>query len=91
MTHTLSGQELRAIRSELQRERVRFAATDPRQLAYTAALARLADGSYGSCRNCGGAIPYERLIAIPETPYCVGCGAGSVMNRVAVVEASAPT
>jgi RNA polymerase-binding transcription factor DksA len=89
MTNSLSAQQLRAIRSELQRERLRFAAKDPRQLTYTAALARMADGSYGNCRNCGGAIPYDRLIAIPETPFCVGCGARSVMSRVAVVEATA--
>ncbi|HEY3180159.1 MAG TPA: TraR/DksA family transcriptional regulator [Casimicrobiaceae bacterium] len=38
-----------------------------------AALARLADGSYGECIDCGVAIPYARLSAYPEAKRCVGC------------------
>lgn len=36
-----------------------------------AALARVADGTYGRCQTCGAVIPDERLAIIPETPYCV--------------------
>jgi len=37
------------------------------------ALARLADGSYGECIDCGLAIPYARLAAYPAARRCVGC------------------
>jgi DnaK suppressor protein len=37
------------------------------------ALARLDDGRYGICLECGEEIPIERLRAIPSTIYCVGC------------------
>jgi len=36
-----------------------------------AALARVKDGTYGTCAACGKPIPPERLEIIPETPYCV--------------------
>ncbi|MDQ3401546.1 MAG: TraR/DksA C4-type zinc finger protein [Chloroflexota bacterium] len=36
-----------------------------------AALARVKDGTYGTCVACGEPIPTERLGIIPETPYCV--------------------
>ena len=35
------------------------------------AMKRLDDGTYGTCRICGQAIPAERLELVPETPYCV--------------------
>ncbi|MBS0327197.1 MAG: TraR/DksA family transcriptional regulator [Proteobacteria bacterium] len=38
-----------------------------------AALARVADGSYGECAECGDPIPYARLAAYPAAPRCVGC------------------
>ncbi|MCA9196514.1 MAG: TraR/DksA C4-type zinc finger protein [Planctomycetales bacterium] len=38
-----------------------------------AALERIEDGVYGSCEECGAAIPKTRLNAIPYTPYCVKC------------------
>ncbi|CEG28306.1 TraR/DksA family transcriptional regulator [Bacillus sp. B-jedd] len=37
----------------------------------SAALAAIAEGSYGVCRECGKEIPYERLEVIPSTLYCV--------------------
>jgi DnaK suppressor protein len=39
------------------------------------ALARLDDGSYGTCADCRGPIPIERLFAIPQVKYCVLCQA----------------
>jgi DnaK suppressor protein len=38
-----------------------------------AALARLADGSYGTCRACGQPIGAERLAARPAARTCIGC------------------
>ena len=37
------------------------------------ALAKLADGSYGTCDLCGRAIPRERLEAIPWAVLCITC------------------
>jgi DnaK suppressor protein len=37
------------------------------------ALARLAAGTYGACEQCGAAISFERLAAIPQTPSCGRC------------------
>jgi len=37
------------------------------------ALARLADGSYGACVDCGADIPYARLAAYPAAIRCVAC------------------
>jgi DnaK suppressor protein len=36
-------------------------------------LARIADGSYGDCADCGNPIPYERLAAYPAARRCVAC------------------
>ena len=38
-----------------------------------AALARLADGTYGECADCGSPIPYARLAAYPAARRCVTC------------------
>ena len=38
-----------------------------------AALARLADGSYGTCQTCGQPIGAERLTARPAARTCIGC------------------
>jgi RNA polymerase-binding protein DksA len=38
-----------------------------------AALARLADGSYGTCQTCGRPIGEERLAARPAARTCIGC------------------
>jgi RNA polymerase-binding transcription factor DksA len=72
--NVLSRAELRDVRWELERERERFDESDPRRHAFTMALARVADGSYGTCQICFGVIPYQRLMAIPETMYCISCG-----------------
>lgn len=39
------------------------------------ALARIEDGTFGSCLRCGGAIGRHRLRALPEARYCVSCAA----------------
>lgn len=38
-----------------------------------AALARIADNSYGYCVTCGEAISPERLDLLPATPFCRNC------------------
>jgi RNA polymerase-binding transcription factor DksA len=49
-----------------------------------AAVERLERGSFGTCENCGTAIPLERLEAIPHTRYCTACAeqlqAGAQVN-----------
>jgi len=37
------------------------------------ALARLAEGKYGSCERCGNPIPTARLEAFPSVTLCVSC------------------
>lgn len=39
------------------------------------ALGRLRSGVYGTCADCGRPIPRERLLAKPETSFCVDCAA----------------
>jgi RNA polymerase-binding protein DksA len=41
--------------------------------ALEAARARLRDGSYGTCVECGGDIGFERLQASPAALRCVEC------------------
>ena len=38
-----------------------------------AALARLRDGTYGECRDCGEPIAVARLLAYPTATRCVAC------------------
>ena len=37
------------------------------------ALARIDDGSYGTCLHCDEEIKPKRLDAVPWTPYCIRC------------------
>lgn len=38
-----------------------------------AALARMDEGVFGKCENCGQEIPFERLEARPAATLCVTC------------------
>lgn len=38
-----------------------------------AALARIADGSYGICQHCEEEIKPKRMQAVPWTAYCIRC------------------
>ncbi|MDJ0627290.1 MAG: TraR/DksA family transcriptional regulator [Rhodobacter sp.] len=40
-----------------------------------AALARLDEGDFGYCTECGEEIPHKRLELDPTLPTCVGCAA----------------
>jgi len=37
------------------------------------ALAKVADGTYGDCEDCGEPIAAVRLEAKPAAPYCINC------------------
>jgi DnaK suppressor protein len=37
------------------------------------ALARMAEGTYGECVDCGNDIPYARLAANPSASRCIAC------------------
>ena len=39
------------------------------------ALAKLDEGTYGTCDQCGRPIPEKRLAAMPESTLCVECAA----------------
>jgi RNA polymerase-binding transcription factor DksA len=45
-----------------------------RHQAVSDALARIEANEYGICTNCNELIPYGRLLAMPETTRCIGCG-----------------
>ncbi|MCC6195078.1 MAG: TraR/DksA C4-type zinc finger protein [Burkholderiales bacterium] len=38
-----------------------------------AAFARVADGTYGECVDCGKNIPHARLVANPSAARCIPC------------------
>lgn len=40
------------------------------------ALMRIEEGTYGSCRSCGGFIERGRLEALPHTQLCLRCKGG---------------
>jgi hypothetical protein len=42
-----------------------------------AALERIEQGSFGTCLACGGPMGLQRMRAIPEARYCVGCSGQS--------------
>ena len=42
-------------------------------VAVRAALARIEDGSYGACQDCGADIGLPRLHAFPAALRCIGC------------------
>jgi DnaK suppressor protein len=37
------------------------------------ALARVNEGEYGLCSECGALIPAKRLVAVPDATTCVAC------------------
>ena len=41
------------------------------------ALARITEGDYGTCENCGQPIPAGRLAARPAARTCIGCAAAA--------------
>ncbi|MFN8112665.1 MAG: TraR/DksA C4-type zinc finger protein [Solirubrobacterales bacterium] len=41
------------------------------------ALAKLDEGSYGTCDECGAEIPAGRLRSVPESALCVNCASNA--------------
>ena len=37
------------------------------------ALRRIHEGRYGTCLSCGGPLGLQRIRAIPEARFCLGC------------------
>lgn len=62
-THAFERQHIAALISQT---RERLAEID-------AALARLADGRYGTCERCGQPVGAERLAARPAASTCLAC------------------
>ena len=48
-------------------------ALEEKLLRVERALAKLDEGSYGSCDSCGEPIPPRRLEAMPDSVLCVAC------------------
>jgi DnaK suppressor protein len=42
-------------------------------VAIDAAIVRISDGTYGTCQDCGKAIPLRRLQAVPYVVDCIDC------------------
>ena len=57
--------------AELDRAEANRDVTELRALE--AARQRLADGSYGTCADCGGEIGFERLQVNPSAVRCIRC------------------
>jgi DnaK suppressor protein len=45
------------------------------------ALAKIEDGTYGLCEQCGDPIPEPRLQALPHAALCVTCKSGGLSSR----------
>jgi DnaK suppressor protein len=51
------------------------------------ALARMADGSYGTCLHCEEDISPKRLNAVPWTAYCIKCQEAADRHEFETAEA----
>jgi DnaK suppressor protein len=60
---------------DLDRENAMLEAADDQREQIRAALARIDDGSYGTCVDCGATISDARLSVRPEAARCVECQA----------------
>ncbi len=72
---TLPGDEMDAAKAsaDVETHAGLIAAAEEKLKYFDDALARLDEGKYGSCMECGRPIPVERLIAVPFALYCVQC------------------
>ena len=51
-----------------------------------AALARMEDGSYGTCMHCEEEIGSKRLHAVPWAPFCIRCQEAADRHEFEAVE-----
>ncbi len=81
----LAREAQEALRQRSHRLRAR-AASEAGRLAFTDAeqqelrdiedaLTRIAQGEFGRCARCGGAMGRHRLRAVPEARHCLTCAA----------------
>jgi RNA polymerase-binding protein DksA len=70
-----TGDEADAGSKTFEREHEMSIAANSRDLLLQVerALARLDEGTYGRCENCGNPIPKARLQAFPRATLCVAC------------------
>ena len=59
--------------SETDRAEAVLAAAKARRVLVLDALARIEEGSYGRCSDCGNLVPEGRLEAKPEAARCLSC------------------
>lgn len=59
--------------ADLDRENAMLEHTATQRAEVEAALARLDDGTWGTCTDCGSEIPAARLEFRPEAARCVAC------------------
>ena len=59
--------------SEAERSQAVLAVARRQRTAVLDALHRIDLGTYGTCVDCGGAVPEGRLEAKPEAARCVAC------------------
>lgn len=45
-----------------------------------AALRRITEGRYGTCQACGGPMGLQRIRALPEARYCMGCSGQGLLE-----------
>lgn len=69
--HTLSDESFAELTTALSQMNFSKAADELREV--DAAMARLRDGSYGVCSDCGERISYGRLRVAPESRRCALC------------------
>jgi len=63
-----------ALRLALEKGTASQRAANAEELAETeAALARIEEGKFGRCDECGGAIGRQRLLALPAVRLCIEC------------------
>ncbi|MGB8645642.1 MAG: TraR/DksA C4-type zinc finger protein [Anaerolineae bacterium] len=74
-TETARGDEGDLAMQAENKERELWLANDAKQRLelINKALARIANGTYGKCVNCGKPIPEERMVALPLAQYDVEC------------------
>lgn len=58
---------------DLDRENAMLEAAEDQRRQIRAALARIDDGTFGACVDCGAAISDARLSVRPEAARCVTC------------------
>lgn len=83
MQHSYGPDEGDRANSSLDKELLFQQTTHARGLlgGIDAALARIADGSFGQCTVCEEEIGAKRLEALPWTRYCISCQESSEKNR----------